>query len=228
MLVLSAVVGKRPAPNHPKDVKALHKRLMEIGKIPCYRCDGTMDETLLKGIVSVQRHFMRNPDGVISPNRRTHKFLKAWKHNRIASGVLLPGRLREAWDWVDPLLPKGSYCTSGYRSAAAQRRILHRFFRGKYRGQIIRKYGQAAYDQANSDLRANEDRILQMVRGVGQAIAKPGRSPHQRGKAIDVGGPSSIDAKQVAVIKLVARAHPELFSGKVLKERNGCVHFEIR
>jgi hypothetical protein len=65
------------------------------------------------------------------------------------------------------------------------------------------------------------------VHGVGQQIAAPGKSMHQRGKAIDVGGPDAIDQAQVDIIKLVARAHPDLFSGKVLKERNGCVHFEI-
>jgi hypothetical protein len=65
-----------------------------------------------------------------------------------------------------------------------------------------------------------------MVRGMGQQIAAPGSSMHQKAKAVDVGGPD--DAKQVEVIKLVAAAHSDLFTGKVLKERNGCVHFEVR
>lgn len=67
-----------------------------------------------------------------------------------------------------------------------------------------------------------------MVRGVGQAIAAPGKSMHQQGKAVDIGGPSTIDQKQVEIIAMVARAHATLFSGKILRERNGCVHFEIR
>ena len=77
----------------------------------------------------------------------------------------------------------------------------------------------------NADLLANEAKVLTMVRGVGQYIAAPGKSAHQLGKAIDVGGPS--DNKQVEIIRLVWRAHPRLFSGRVLKEKNGCVHFEI-
>ena len=51
-----------------------------------------------------------------------------------------------------------------------------------------------------------------MVRGVGQAIATPGRSAHQQGKAIDICGPSSIDNKQVEIVRLVARARPTLLS----------------
>jgi len=74
----------------------------------------------------------------------------------------------------------------------------------------------------------HESEAVAMVQGVGQAIAAPGNSQHQRGKAIDVGGPSSIDKEQVRIIKVIAQANPTLLSGKVLKERNGCVHFEIR
>jgi hypothetical protein len=129
---------------------------------------------------------------------------------------------------VNPLLPEGSYCSSGFRSAEDQRRILHKFFNVTYRSAIISKYGQAAYDRAAVDLRRNEASVLTMVRGVGQAIAAPGRSMHQQGKAVDIGGPSEIDDQQVDVVLTVARAHPALFSGVVLKERNGCVHFEIR
>lgn len=102
------------------------------------------------------------------------------------------------------------------------------FFLNTYRVQIIAKYGQQQYDAVKANLLANETKVLEMVRGVGQAIAAPGASMHQRGKAIDIGGPSAIDNKQVEVVKLVARAHSDLLSGKVLKERNGCVHFEIR
>jgi hypothetical protein len=66
------------------------------------------------------------------------------------------------------------------------------------------------------------------VRGVGQAIAKPGTSAHQKGKAIDIGGPSNIDNEQVRIVRIVAKANPHILSGFVLKERNGCVHFEIK
>lgn len=227
MLLLKQAVGKG-CPNRQDDVKALHRHLMGIGKIPCYVSSGAMDDRIMEGIIDVQKHFMRMPDGVISVNRATHKILNNWSVKKISPDVQLPGNLETAWDLVNPLLPAGSYCTSGYRSADHQRRILHRFFETKYKRAIVRKYGQTSYDAARKDMLKNEDEILKMVRGIGQAIAKPGRSAHQRGKAIDVGGPSStIDNQQVSVIKQVARANPTILSGKVIKERNGCVHFEV-
>jgi hypothetical protein len=134
-----------------------------------------------------------------------------------------------AWDLLSPLLPDGSYCTSGYRSADDQRRVLHQLYRGrKLKPAIIKRYGQAKYDAVNRDLVKNEKQVLEMVRATGQKIATPGRSRHQFKKAIDVGGRGEVlDRRQVAAIKMVARANPDLFSGLVLKERNGCVHFEL-
>ena len=227
LLPLRQAVGKN-CPNRADDVKAVHKRLMEIAKIPCYPSSGVMDDTMARGITDVQRHFMMNPDCAISVNGRTHRFLADWTTKPVSAGVQLPGKLKDAWEWVNPLLPPGSYCSSGYRSAEEQRRILQNFFRNTFKGQIIAKYGQTRYDAVSADLLANEAQVLEMVRGVGQAIAAPGKSMHQQGRAVDIGGPASIDATQVEVVKLVARAHAGLFNGTVLKERNGCVHFEIR
>jgi hypothetical protein len=227
LLILSQAVG-RNAPNRPADVMNLHRVLMTIGKIPCYRSTGQIDAEIVKGIEAVQRHFMLRPDGVVSPLGPTRSALERWSDKPVSPGVQLVGRLREAWEWVSPLLPEGSYCSSGFRSAEDQRRILHKFFTDTYRKAIITKYSQSAYDLAASNLIANEAKVLEMVRGVGQAIAAPGKSMHQQGRAVDIGGPSTIDPLQVEAVKAVARAHPELFTGTVLKERNGCVHFEIR
>jgi hypothetical protein len=225
VLFLAQSVGRGGA-NRASDVIAVHKHLMDIGKIACFPCNGGMDAKIQDGIDAVQRHFMLRPDGLISVGGKTHTFLANWEEKPISPGVQLPGRLREAWDWVNPLLPKGSYCSSGFRSADDQRRILHKFYTNNCRSDIIAKYGQAAYDAAAQNLLLNEDEVLKMVRGVGQAIAKPGQSMHQKGKAVDIGGPS--DKQQVQVVELVARAHPEVFSHrKPLRERNGCVHFEI-
>jgi len=209
------------------DVIAVHKRLMEIGKIPCYENYGRIDEIIIEGIMDVQRHFMRDPDGIMSIRGKTLEFLNSWKIKRIDTNVKLPGKLKEAWDLVNPLLPEGSYCSSGYRSAEDQRRILHNFYHGKYRSKIIDKYGQKIYNEVDKDLIKNEKKVLEMVRSAGQLIAPPGSSKHQIGKAIDIGGPAQIDKKQVEIVKLVAKAHSDLYSGKVLLERNGCVHFEI-
>jgi hypothetical protein len=225
-IAISQGVGKN-APNRPADVKTIHKGLMDIGKIPCYVSTGVIDDQIIKGIGSLQRHFMTQPDLVIGPGGASLGYLSRWEDKPVSPGVQLPGRLREAWGWVNPLLPQGSYCSSGFRSANDQRRILHKFYTTTYRSQIIAKYTQKKYDEVGADLTANEKQVLEMVRGVGQAIAAPGASMHQKGRALDIGGPATIDQKQVEIVKIVARAHPALFSGKVIKERNGCVHFEI-
>ena len=226
MLFLRGRVGPGCV-NYPDDVKSVHNRLMQIAKIPCYVCNGGMDDQIRKGILAVQRHFMLMPDGVIDVHGVTHKFLDAWSEKPVSPGVVFIGRLREAWDLVNPLLPARSFCTSAFRTVEEQRRILRKFYKETCKADIIAKYTQKKYDAVSADLLANESQVLEMVRGVGQAIAAPGKSPHQRGKAIDVGGPNFIDAEQVRVIKLVARAHWNLLTGHVLRERNGCVHFEI-
>lgn len=223
---ITKAVGLNAA-NQPDDVKAVARRLAEIGKLPADPGNGLMDAALLQAIAAAQRHFMAAPDQVINPGGTTLGFLNGWAEKTVSPGVQLPGRLREAWNWLNPLLPAGSYCSSGFRSAEEQRQILQKFFSTTFRAEIVAKYGQAAYAQVATNLLANEARVLEMVRGVGQQIAAPGASLHQQGKAIDIGGPEAIDVRQVEVVKLVARAHGDLFSGKVLKERNGCVHLEI-
>ena len=227
-LFISKSVGKN-CPNEPQDVNTIALALMRIGKIPnTYSPNGNFDQVIFQGIIDTQRHWMAVPDGVISVKGKTQKFLRYWKIKPISPGVELPDRLKEAWDLVNPLLPEGSYCSSGYRNADAQRKILHKFFLNTYKVQIISKYTQATYNSISADLIANEKKVLEMVRGVGQAIAAPGKSAHQQSKAVDIGGPSTIDQQQVEIVSLVARAHHSLFSGKILKERNGCVHFEIQ
>lgn len=225
-ILITQPVGLNAA-NRPDDVKAVARRLAEIGKLPADPGSGAVDAALLLAIGAAQRHFMAVPDQVINPGGSTLGFLNGWAEKTVSPGVQLPGRLREAWNWVNPLLPVGSYCSSGFRSAEEQRQILQKFFTTTFRADIVAKYGQPAYAQVATNLLANEARVLEMVRGVGQQIAAPGASLHQQGKAIDIGGPDAIDARQVEVVTLVARAHADLLSGKVLKERNGCVHFEI-
>lgn len=98
---------------------------------------------------------------------------------------------------------------------------------GKYESEIVASIGQAEYAAISKDLVANEDRVLELVRGTGQDIAAPGSSQHQRGKAADIGGPSP--ARRAEVTRMVARANPQVFiPGRVRLETNGCVHFEIR
>jgi hypothetical protein len=226
MLVIRNAVG-RGCLNTKADVKAIQERLNAIAKGPLAE-NGVCDSQTLDAICAFQDHFMLTPDGVISPEGPSMKFLRSWKSKPSSHGVnLLLGKLQRGWDLVNPLLPEGSYCSSGYRSADEQRRILHKFFQVKYKDDIIEGYGQKRYDEVSKDLRKNEASVLEMVRGVGQDIAAPGASMHQKGRAIDVGGPNHLDKEQVRIIKVVARANPNILTGKVLKERNGCVHFEV-
>lgn len=213
--------------NNKRDVEIIQARLNEIGK-NCGSVDGKCGPKTIQAIESVQKHFMRKPDKIIDPKGRTMFFLNRWSIKPVNSGVDLRGNLKKAWDLLNPLLPPSSKCTSGYRSPEKQRQILHHFFSKTYKRRIIAKYGLQAYNEVWADKRDREADILKMVRGIGQAIAAPGKSMHQKGRAFDIGGPSSIDPEQVRIAKIVAAANPDIFTGKVLQERNGCVHVEIK
>ncbi|MGH2550636.1 MAG: D-alanyl-D-alanine carboxypeptidase family protein [Thermomicrobiales bacterium] len=213
--------------NAEKDVRAVQERLLETQGV-CSKVTGRCDSDTVAAILEFQAAFVSKPDGLISANGQTLKMLNRWSIKQVGAGVDLRGNLRKAWDVVNPFLPDGSYCSSGYRSAEDQRRILHKFYSTTYKPQIVKKYGAAEYTTVWTNRLVQESRVLEMVRGVGQAIAAPGRSMHQQGRAVDIGGPDAIDAEQKKIVEMVAQANPTLFSGMVLKERNGCVHFEIR
>ncbi len=225
-IILTGSVGSGGV-NQPRDVRLVQQRLNDTLEI-CAPVSGECDGGTIAAIRDFQAIFLRKPDGLINIQGNTLLFLGRWSVKSIGKGVDLRGSLRKAWDMVSPILPDGSYCASGFRSPEDQRRILHNFFSNTFKSQIIKKYGAAEWESVWANRMQKESRVLEMVRGVGQAIAAPGKSMHQQGRAIDVGGPSTIDDEQVRVIKMVARANPTVFSGMVLKERNGCVHFEIR
>lgn len=226
LIGIGSSVG-RGGGNNKRDVEVIQRRLNEIGK-NCGKTDGICGAKTIAAIYSFQKHFMGKPDSLISPNRRTIHYLNIWSIKPVSPGVDLRGNLQKAWDLVNPLLPRGSYCSSGYRSPEKQRQILHRFYSITYKRALMRKYGSVHYNDVWANRRTKETDMLRMVRAIGQAIAAPGRSMHQKGKAFDIGGPSSIDMEQVRVAKMVAGANPDIFSGKVLHERNGCVHVEIK
>lgn len=217
----------RSCPNEQADVAAVAIALMNIDKIPLtYRSNGCYDDTIDQGIASTQHHWMLTPSAVISPGGLTQNYIQNWSIKPINYGVKLPGDLRTAWDMVNPLLPDGSYCVSGLRTIEDQRRILHEFFLRTYRNKLIQRIGRLEYDELSEDMLANEPRVLELVRGVGQRIATPGSSRHQLGKAVDIGGDHKL--RRADVTRMVARANPQLFSGVVRLEANGIVHFEIR
>ncbi|MDD2760261.1 MAG: D-alanyl-D-alanine carboxypeptidase family protein [Methylomonas sp.] len=223
-IILTGSVG-RGGVNAERDVKAVQAKLNEIEAI-CREVTPVCDDEMVDSIMRFQRTFLVKPDGLINVQGMTITLLNNWSIKSVSAGVDLRGNLQKAWDLVNPLLPAGSYCSSGYRSAEDQRRILHKFFSNTYKAQIVAKYGAKEWQDAWDNKTTKEARILEMVRGVGQAIATPGKSMHQQGKAVDIGGPD--DDQQVKIVKMVAKANPALLSGVVIKERNGCVHFEIR
>jgi hypothetical protein len=246
-LFIGAAVGVG-APNRAHDVTAVQQRLQYIrdqstrNRIPLRRPDyaglgsrgeisrmpsGVCDDITIGWIKEFQSIFLRTPDGVISPGGTTNKFLSTWGIRPVASDVTWMGRLETAWLLLSPLLPDGSKCESAYRTADDQRRIIDRMFQSRYADELKRKLG-ARYDTilaSTGDARYGS--MVTELRAVGQSVAMPGRSPHQRGKAIDIGGPSTIDAEQVRIARMVGNANGTLFSGHILKERNGCVHVEI-
>lgn len=248
-LFLSGSVGVGGA-NRPTDVKAVQYRLQYIREqstrqaIPLRRpdyaglgnrgmtsriADGTCDEITVGWIKEFQSIFLRNPDGQISPAGHTTRFLSRWAPRPISEKVVWTGRLGEAWLLLSPLLPEGSRRTSAYRSVDDQKRVIDNMFKGTYAAELKAKLGIPTYDAilADSDNK-RYPRMVKELRGLGQDVATPGTSPHQFGQAIDIGGPKEIDDEQVRVARMVGAANSALFSGKILKERNGCVHVEIR
>ncbi len=241
-VLLTGSVG-RGGRNNPMDVKAVHQKLMKIGKIPCYSCSGFIDNTLVKAIEDIQRHFMVNPDGIILADMSSYTlgFLDNWEYKTIKPGVNFGeySKLKQAWDLVDPLLPKGSWCESAYRSAEKQRKILQDYFLLTYRQKIIDFFGNDAFLKVEKNMPAvgkktlssdefdNETEMLKMVKEF-QEISRPGESAHQSGCAIDIQGEKSQADVRFRVVSLVAHAHQDLFDiSKIIKEKNGCVHFEV-
>lgn len=246
-LFLSAAVGVG-APNRSTDVKAVQERLQYIrdqsvrNRIPLRRpgyagiggrgevsrmANGLCDDITVSWIKEFQSIYLNMPDGVISPGGMTSKFLSIWSIKPVGTRVQWMGQLETAWLLMSPLMPEGSHCTSAYRSADDQRRIIDNMFKTTYVTELKAKLG-TRYDTILASTGTDRDRaMVTELRALKQDVAMPGSSPHQKGKAIDVGGPSTIDAEQVRVAKLVGTANNALFSGKILKERNGCVHVEI-
>ena len=184
-----------------------------------------LDETTLEWIRQFQSLFLRLPDGVIQPGGVTAKLLSSWSISPIDTGVQWQGVLKTAWLMVSPLLPAQSRCTSAYRSAEEQKQIIDRMFLATYVLELKVKLGARYTAIVAMTGDARYAAMVSELRGIGQQVALPGRSPHQKGKAFDIGGPN--DAEQVKICTMVAHANASLFSGRILKERNGCVHVEV-
>ena len=194
------------------------------------------------------------PDGLIDKGKATEKSLfdhGAKKYSPPAKGKVKPvdkkpldkknaatGSLIETWkiilgrwETISPYLPDGSTMTSGYRTADDQREILQLWFNHTYKEEIIEKYSQKEWDkykamQGVDDAKADRAMVDMVIEATGQLIALPGNSPHQHGKAIDIGGPA--DAEQVKALLWCHAEFAEMkIVTKILPERNKCIHFEF-
>ena len=168
---------------------------------------------------------MLRPDAVITVGGQTQTFIQAWSIKPIKQGVTLTVAQRTAWDLVNPLYPPG-YCNSGIRSIDEQRDLLHSNFLKIRKSEILELIDKKEYEELSKDLVANEARVVALVNQSGQAIAAPGHSEHELGKAIDTNGAQPL--RREAVARMVARANPQIFTGYVLNEKNGCTPIEIR
>lgn len=225
MITITSSVGI-DAVNEPRDVATVGRRLAEIGLYLGASPDEFTPE-LGRAIKDFQDRFMIAPDGKIDPHGQSIRFLDRWKEKTIGESATLDAPLRAAWDWINPLMPNGSYCSSGIRTTEKQRQLLVGFYTGSKKAKIVELYTQKEYDRV-LDLdegNAKDVAMRNMVQAAGQAIAVPGTSKHEKGKAFDIAGAEPGEKKRVA--RLVVDANPEMFSGKIIKEDNGCVHVEI-
>jgi len=195
------------------------------------------------------------PDGVISNDQNTEKQLFAKtapsykpptksstkkindsvdekRKNATGNEKTLWDKISKVWNALSPYLPADSYMTSGYRSPEGQRKILHNWYNKKYKTLIVKKYGEKTWKKYH-DMQGVKDAVAdpemcKMVKGAtSQLIAVPGRSAHQRGCAIDIGGKA--DSQQIAALlwyyaEFTSKNHVT----KILPERNGCLHIEFK
>jgi hypothetical protein len=140
-------------------------------------------------------------------------------------------RLMAVWARVSPYLVGDAYMSSGYRSEADQVRVIENFYtkpqdQGGYREALIANHGEADWstyvgltDDASVEIKR------QRVKALGQDVAAPGTSPHQSGRAIDIGG--SQEAEQIlALLRFAIEVDATLVSS-LLYEKNTCVHIEF-
>ena len=136
-------------------------------------------------------------------------------------------RIIAVWQAVSPYLPGGdTYMSSGLRTTQNQIDIIEDFYTGKYKAQIVAAHGQDEWAKYVGQMdAASVDVKRSRVKACGQDVARPGTSPHEFGRAIDVGGKD--DAGQIHAL---LRVHIEVDASLVaylLYEKNGCVHFEF-
>jgi hypothetical protein len=220
-------------PETIKAIKFFQASINDVAsKIKKYQAIDFPDGLISKGGATEQKLFKENPSKYLSPTKKTSKPIAGDIKKKIDSSTgdikKLWDKIIETWDLVSPLLPADSNLTSGYRSASDQRSILQQWFNVKYKDSIIEEFSDSEW-KTYKDMQGKNDavadpKMCQMIKeATGQLIAVPGRSAHEKGKAIDIGGSADIEQ-----IKSLLWVHVENgIITKILPERNGCLHFEF-
>lgn len=140
-------------------------------------------------------------------------------------------RLLAVWNQVSPYLVGDAYMSSGYRSEADQARIIEDFYvktkvQGGYKEALIATHGEAGWSAyVGLDDDGSIEIKRQRVKALGQDVAAPGSSPHQSGRAIDIGGTQ--EAEQILALLRFAIEIDAALVTLVLYEKNTCIHLEF-
>ncbi len=145
-------------------------------------------------------------------------------------------KIENVWKEVGPYLPDGSELASGYRDSAAQRVQLHKKYIS-FEDDIVSTYDRDTWEKnvakMNEKLPESElDKFdielhtqICKVKG-NREVALPGKSLHQHGRAIDVGGTSDRLERIRALGFYLIKFENTAFVSAVNNETN-CVHFEF-
>ena len=145
-------------------------------------------------------------------------------------------KIENVWKEVGPYLPIGSELSSGYRDSAAQRLQLHKKYRA-FKDQIILKYNKETW--AKNDIKIDEklsdseqekldvELHTQICEAVShKEVALPGKSLHQKGRAIDVGG-NADRLKRIRTLGFYMVNFEKTEFVSAINNETNCVHFEF-
>jgi hypothetical protein len=145
-------------------------------------------------------------------------------------------KIVKVWKEVGPYLPKNSILSSGYRDPAAQREQLRKKYVA-FKDDIISTYDNDTWVKnvakmeeklSDSDLENFDVELHTQICKVksSREVALPGKSPHQKGRAIDVAGASDRLERIRALGFYLIKFENTAFVSAINNETN-CVHFEF-
>lgn len=230
------IMDEKCEPETIKAIQFYQVELMDIAsKVKGYEAPSFPDGLILKGSTAEKRLFGSDAPKYTFYSKGSVKAVAQEVQTKItdANGSLKKtwDTLQSKWNFISVYLPNDSIWTSGYRSSEDQRSLLQKWYNEKYKTQIIAKYSEKEWKKYNEmqgvdDAKADPE-MVKMIKGAAkQLIAVPGRSAHEKGLALDVGG--TPDVEQVKALLWMSVALDDVVITKILPERNGCIHFEYK